>query len=773
MAQLHPGVYIQEIPSGVRPIEGVSTSTAAFVGTTEMGPVGEAGLVTSLAEFEARYGGFVPILPQAVFQFFNNGGKKAYIVRVASSAAAAASIAIKDRKGTPSSTITIQATSPGAWGNRLDIAIVDSLTDPANLFTIQVFRNRSDLTPPLPPLLIETIEDVGMNPAAPNFVETAVAARSRYISAQVDATNLSSATAGSSRGGKLPTGNGADVLKLGTANTGTETAGTAGSSATSGTSTSGATPASNPPADKRAIAINLDGDGARDIVIPATAATGADIASAIQAAVRSLRANNASKQEAYASFTCTFGTTYVLTSGSKGASSTVVVTNSSATSISLPAGQYKLQIRVNGDGPHDVTLNGSFADGAAIATALANAVKAITAKRSVNQTAFSGFTCTYDNAPGSIPSFLLRSGSAGPTSTVEVINGSVAAGTQGLAQILKIGRSNGGVEASGAAALRPAPSAVPTQYSLGVANPAGNVANVSLGTDGGTIGDREYIAGLSVLDTVRDVNLITIPGIGSQAVVDAGTNYCTQRADCFFIGDMKADDNSLDEARNFVNSLTVKSSYGAVYYPWLRMVDPSGASSQPILVPPSGYVAGIYARIDSVRGVFKAPAGTEANIGGAVGLTAYTTDADQDFLNPVGVNVIRSFPASGIVVWGARTLATLANPEYRYIPIRRTAIFLEQSIYNGIQYAVFEPNDAGLWASLRLNINAFMMLQFRAGAFQGKTPTDAFFVKVDETTTTQADIDAGIVNIIVGFAPLKPAEFVVLKLTQKVNLAAV
>jgi phage tail sheath protein FI len=134
--------------------------------------------------------------------------------------------------------------------------------------------------------------------------------------------------------------------------------------------------------------------------------------------------------------------------------------------------------------------------------------------------------------------------------------------------------------------------------------------------------------------------------------------------------------------------------------------------------------------------------------------------------------VIRSFPAAGLVIWGARTLATRSDPEYRYIPVRRTAIFLQQSIYNGIQYAVFEPNDFPLWNSLRLNITAFMLLQFRAGAFQGKTPSDAFFVQVDEKTTTQADIDAGIVNILVGFAPLKPAEFVVLKFTQKVNQPA-
>ena len=271
---------------------------------------------------------------------------------------------------------------------------------------------------------------------------------------------------------------------------------------------------------------------------------------------------------------------------------------------------------------------------------------------------------------------------------------------------------------------------------------------------------------------LRRVDLIAIPGIGSQDVVATGVNYCTQRADCFFIADMNLTDNTLEDARAFTNGLTVKSSFGAVYYPWLKIADPTGQSSSPILAPPSGAVMGMYARIDSRRGVWKAPAGTEANLGTALGLAADTTDAQQDFLNPIGVNVIRSFPASGIVIWGARTLATRSDPEYRYIPVRRTAIFLEQSIYNGIQFAVFEPNDEPLWASLRLNITAFMTLQFRAGAFQGSTANQAFFVKCDSSTTTQQDIDAGIVNILVGFAPLKPAEFVVLKLTQQTGQPA-
>jgi phage tail sheath protein FI len=227
-----------------------------------------------------------------------------------------------------------------------------------------------------------------------------------------------------------------------------------------------------------------------------------------------------------------------------------------------------------------------------------------------------------------------------------------------------------------------------------------------------------------------------------------------------------------EDAKTFVEGLTVKGSYGAVYFPWLTMVDPTGVSSDPLPVPPSGFITGLYARVDSRRGVWKAPAGTEANIGGAVGLATQITDAQQDTLNPLGVNVIRFFPSSGIVVWGARTLATQSDPEYRYVPIRRLAIFLEQSIYNGIQWAVFEPNDEDLWASLRLNIGAFMLTQFRAGAFQGDTPSKAFFVKCDSQTNPQDQIDAGIVTVLVGFAPLRPAEFVVIRISQKTAEAA-
>jgi len=327
-----------------------------------------------------------------------------------------------------------------------------------------------------------------------------------------------------------------------------------------------------------------------------------------------------------------------------------------------------------------------------------------------------------------------------------------------------------------------------------------NLTQLSPGSDGTTTsvsftGLEPQGTGLYALDKITDVNLIAIPGAGDAKTISAGMGYCKnkrQLQDCFFIGDVGliADVRTartvgtqpsvvrVIDARTFAlngdaNSALDKApgDFGAIYYPWVLAADPIGVGRNPrILLPPSGFMAGIYARTDNSRGVFKAPAGTDAGVSGALATATMVGDLEQDTLNPVGVNVIRTVPGSGIVVWGTRTIGS--NAEWRYIPVRRMAIFLRVSIYYGIQWAVFEPNDEPLWASLRLNIRSFMLTQFRAGAFQGRTPDEAFFVKCDSTTTTQQDIDLGIVNILVGFAPLKPAEFIVLKLSQKVNQPA-
>jgi phage tail sheath protein FI len=205
----------------------------------------------------------------------------------------------------------------------------------------------------------------------------------------------------------------------------------------------------------------------------------------------------------------------------------------------------------------------------------------------------------------------------------------------------------------------------------------------------------------------------------------------------------------------------------AFYFPWLTAPDPL-QENRPRAFPPCGFVAGIYARTDANRGVFKAPAGTEASVTGVMGLRTSLTDREHGILNPLGINCLRTFAVYGTVVWGSRTLhgADERGSEWKYIPVRRLALFLEESLYRGTQWVVFEPNDEPLWAQIRLNIGAFLQNLFRQGAFQGKTPREAYFVKCDKETTTQNDINLGIVNILVGFAPLKPAEFVILKIQQ-------
>ena len=212
---------------------------------------------------------------------------------------------------------------------------------------------------------------------------------------------------------------------------------------------------------------------------------------------------------------------------------------------------------------------------------------------------------------------------------------------------------------------------------------------------------------------------------------------------------------------------SLRNRNAAIYFPRVDIPDAlNGFRLRP--APASGTIAGLYARTDATRGVFKAPAGTDASLTGVQQLEYSLTDGENGVLNPLAINALRSFPVFGPICWGARTLfgADQLADDYKYVPVRRFALFLEESLFRGTQWVVFEPNDEPLWAQIRLNIGAFMQDQFRQGAFQGTTPQQAFFVKVDSETTTQTDINNGIVNIVVGFAPLKPAEFVIIQIQQ-------
>jgi uncharacterized protein len=215
------------------------------------------------------------------------------------------------------------------------------------------------------------------------------------------------------------------------------------------------------------------------------------------------------------------------------------------------------------------------------------------------------------------------------------------------------------------------------------------------------------------------------------------------------------------------STIGVVNQNGAAFWPRLRLADPLN-NSQLRTFAPSGVVAGVYANTDTTRGVWKAPAGIGAVLNGVQNMTYQMSDAENGVLNPLGLNCFRTFPVYGPVLWGARTLvgADAEASQWKYVPVRRVALFIESSLYQGTQWVVFEPNDEPLWSAIRLNVGSFMQNLFIEGFFQGQTPSQAYFVKCDSETTTQTDIDNGVVNIVVGFAPLYPAEFVVIQIQQ-------
>jgi phage tail sheath protein FI len=305
------------------------------------------------------------------------------------------------------------------------------------------------------------------------------------------------------------------------------------------------------------------------------------------------------------------------------------------------------------------------------------------------------------------------------------------------------------------------------------------------GANGGDLTQTQYEGaaaektGIHALDKADLFNLLCIPpdkrdGDLPVPVVQSAMGYCEKRRAMLIVDSPKAwsvnKDTAAADAKKGLPELGLggpAARNAALYFPRLRIADPLREGQVDTFVP-CGAVAGIMARTDTSRGVWKAPAGLEAAVNGIQGFNVPLNDDENGMLNPLGINCLRAFPVNGRVVWGARTLrgADQLADEYKYVPVRRTALFIEESLYRGTQWVVFEPNDEPLWAQIRLNVGAFMHGLFRQGAFQGQTPRDAYFVKCDKETTTQDDINKGIVNILVGFAPLKPAEFVVIKLQQ-------
>jgi phage tail sheath protein FI len=328
---------------------------------------------------------------------------------------------------------------------------------------------------------------------------------------------------------------------------------------------------------------------------------------------------------------------------------------------------------------------------------------------------------------------------------------------------------------------------VPSKFTLPTTRPADNDYKVQASdyaSDGTVLTIKNYVdtgkeaakEGLYALEQTDLFNLLCLPpdwNTSENHGYPAGlltpvASYCEGKRRAMLLLDPPDNWSDMATAETGISDgIGTNSVNAAIFFPRVKQPNPLRDNQLETFVP-CGVVAGVFARTDAQRGVWKAPAGLDATLNGVTELTVKLTDDENGRLNPLGVNCLRSFPVIGRTIWGSRTLkgADILASEWKYIPVRRTALFIEESLYRGTQWVVFEPNDEPLWAQIRLNVGAFMHNLFRKGAFQGTSPRDAYYVKCDKESTTQNDIDLGIVNIEVGFAPLKPAEFVIIKIRQ-------
>ncbi|CAD5108378.1 phage tail sheath family protein [Zestomonas carbonaria] len=753
-AQLsYPGVYIEELPSGVRTITGVATSVAAFLGSAPRGPIDRAVRLFSFADYERRFGGLAvdSEMGYAVRQFFQNGGTEAYAVRIVKDATAAeatlASAAAVD-------VLKVEALDAGTAGNGIEVRVDHRTGNPGSTFNIAFIRAADNVA--------EVYENLSMNSADSRYALDLV----NGVSQLVKLTRLPNQAAldalpnGVSLGGSL-----ADVATLLDAN-------------------------------HNELRVSVNGLPPVKVVIalPADIAGGTatqrldSLCAAIQAKVRA----QANSQAAYDTFVCErpastqvirmqsgvageFSSVRVLP-GQKNNASVVLKLGSDAGGSeidgvaairprpvpdpatltsdvfaaadlnALPdATHTSLRISLDGYGPDVVGIGDALAAGANLAAKLGDvAARLQAAVRALKPSnpAYQHFTASVQGGNR----LVLATGTQGGASSIVV----TAAPLNSIAAELHL--------------LAGSTTSQPVNLTLqgGTETPYGE-ADVYPAF----IADRASRKGLYALESVDLFNILCLPGVTDTGVLMDAAAYCEERR-AFFVIDAPPAAVTPEQMVAAVSGTALpKSDHAAVYYPWMYIADPL-KNGKLRLTPPSGTIAGLYARTDGDRGVWKAPAGTEATLVGAQALGYALTDGENGSLNPLGVNCLRTFPVFGAVSWGARTLrgADQMTSEYKYVPVRRLALFLDESLYRGTQWVVFEPNDEPLWAQIRLNLGAFMNGLFRQGAFQGRTPREAYLVKCDRETTTQDDINRGVVNILVAFAPLKPAEFVVIKIQQ-------
>lgn len=742
---LYPGIYHERLPSGVRTISGVGTSVAVFIGEALKGPIGQPQRIFSVSDFQRIFGGLSASfdLGYAVSHFFMNGGGEAWIVRVAASADAATA-PLKRADGT--TTLTVTARDKGAFGNTI-LTLVDWKTaTPDDSFTLTVTTADG--------ATLESFPNLTMSSADPRYAPKIVNAGSTLVMiARPDGLAFGQATSRSAPVADVGAALGATGHKLRVQMNGLDPIqidllpadwngadNNAMLDALAGAIATKVKAASSDPVvqgfaaarDNGTILLTMPADEKARVTV--MAATANDAAPLLKLGI----ANGG--QEA--------GGTAGLRPAPAPPSGTLTGTKPAGNALdALPAaGTQKLRLMLDGAPAIDLDLGATKAVGADLAAKLGDVAARLTAAARAarpSSPAFKGFMATVDTGAAG-PRLVLTSGTAGAGSSVTVLAAPAGGGSDPLAGTLGL---LGGTAKDGVDALLAGGAASPITAATLFASYTGK-------------------DGLQSLSQVQAFNLLALPGITDAGVLAEAAALVEKRR-AFLIVDPPADADEDDMVALTGPGGLPKSINAAVYYPRILATDPL-AGGQARAMPPSGAIAGLYARTDASRGVWKAPAGTEASISGALGLTQMVDDDSNGILNPLGVNCIRGFPVYGIVNWGARTLrgSNAEANEYKYVPVSRLALYLEESLHQGLQWVLFEPNGDTLWSQIRLNVGAFMNGLFRQGAFAGTSARDAYFVKCDSDTTTAADQNLGRVNLIVGFAPLRPAEFVVISLQQ-------
>jgi phage tail sheath protein FI len=790
----YPGVYVQEVPSGVRTIVGVSTSIACFVGRTLSGPLSTPTQILNLTDFIRTFGDSATVgdLARYVRLFFLNGGTNCFVTRIANGAAASSITLENEAKA---GVLTLTALSAGTMGDTVRVAINYNTPTPESTFNIVLFESTVDSRGQPAQVNREVWNNLSMDPNSSTYAPTFLTQKS----ALVDATDAGAAPINGYSLSTIPivfdptVANAADFrAKFAAALGGTSpnksfqisvdgdssVTVTISDDFTNIATFPGATVAALETEFAAAIATRIDNALSGGKTVTVTIAQGPLVTAPLESAVliieskaqgdilvQSATANDAA---APLGLGAANGGVEVGAHSLRRPAPTGVVYNAYDRAVLTSATEFLNVPQTGGTAVNSVTLDAFNASGALVAQSVPLALADPSPPPGANNWQGTTLVTKLQRWADAVNAF-----QAGNPST---FRWTAQLWGSRIAFVANAGDDNT-VPPFATAATNVVTGGSPSTIvnvrydSLGLAGSALFQTGGVAGNDGNPPKPADYDAAYVVIDHEVDLfNLMILPpehtsGATPVASLYANASIFCQNRRAFLITDPPDSWTSPQSATSGVNTFRIGmvKDYSAVYFPRLT-INEGGLN---VTVGAAGAVAGIYARTDANRGVWKAPAGTEADFRGVTGVDLTLTDGESGVLNPLGINGIRVMP-EGVLSWGARTNdgADIFASEYKYIPIRRLALFIEESLYRGLKWVVFEPNDAPLWAQIRLNVGSFMQGLFRQGAFQGATPQDAYFVKCDAETTTQNDRDLGIVNIWVGFAPLKPAEFVVLYIQQ-------